>query len=94
MDRLVLLCKAGADLADALVLLVIQLVAGEEKVAILSSPLTLDGITAQNHQVQSVCHTLEAILLEFEPFSQPPANLLGDIDVHSFHLEVLAVIYY
>ena len=43
MDRLVLLCKAGADLADALVLLVIQLVAGEEKVANLVAPLPWMG---------------------------------------------------
>ena len=39
VENPVILCEAGADLVDALVLLVLQLVAGEEKVAILSSPL-------------------------------------------------------
>ena len=89
MDSLVLLCEASAHLVDALVFLVLQLVAGKEKVAILSSPLALDWVTAQIHQVQGVGQTLKVILLEFEPNFQPPPNLLGSIYVHSFHLKVL-----
>ena len=54
----VLVSEAGADLADALVLLVLRLVAGEEEAAVLAGSLAAAEVAAKYHQVQGVTHSL------------------------------------
>ena len=53
----VLVGEARADLAQALVFLVLGVVAAKQKTTVDSSAFALAQITAHHHHVQSVAHT-------------------------------------
>ena len=54
----------GTHLADALVLLVLFVVAGEQEAAVLARALAAAHVAADHHQVQRVAHTVHVVLLQ------------------------------
>merc|ERR1712223_508076 len=88
----VLIRKPCTDLANALVLLVLRLIASKKKPSILASALALAQVATQDNEVKGVSNPLQVVLLQLQPIMRSAGDLIGCFYVQCLPHQTLAVI--
>merc|ERR1712223_2368195 len=88
----VLIREPCPDLANALVLLVLGLIASKKDPSILASALALAQVASQDDEVKGVSNPLQVVLLQLQPIMRSAGDLIGCVYVQCLHHQTPEVI--
>ena len=92
MGSQVLICEASANLADALVLLILWFVTGEKESSILARTLAFAKVASKDNEVKSVSDPFKVIFLQLQPIVRPASDFVGRVHIQRLHHQTLAVV--